>query len=251
MKKLLTGPIRFYQKHISPATPPTCRYHPTCSHYALEAVEKHGTLKGGIMGLARIMRCNPFVEGGVDEVPDCFTVRRNPDNKDDFYIPEHLMTVDSDLEEKLEELLAEYEEELIVHENLPASAQILNKIAAPKELSTEEIKNYFTKEELSYLEDIDIFPDLESDDYHYFTLEETKENEPYLEIIEPYFEKTSLGTHTPLIVLEKPGIWYTNLPELARRFLIERGVTEQDIEDKSYHLWLVLNAYNKSTSYPH
>jgi len=249
MKKLLTEPIRFYQKHISPATQPTCRYHPTCSHYALEAVEKHGALKGGVMGLARILRCNPFVEGGVDEVPDYFTVRRNPDNIGDFYIPEHLMTVDTELEEKLNELLDVYEKELNVHENLPKSAQILDDIAETKELSAEDIRKYFTADELSYLEDIDIFPDLDSADYRYFTLEDTEQNEPYIETVEPYFEETTLGTQTPLIVLEKPGIWYTNLPELARCFLIERGVTEQDIEDNSYHLWLVLNAHDESTSY--
>ena len=87
MKKILTGPIKFYQKHISPHTPPSCRFHPTCSTYALQAIEKHGTLKGGVMGGARIIRCNPFVKGCLDEVPYYFTIFHNPDTLDDIHIP--------------------------------------------------------------------------------------------------------------------------------------------------------------------
>src|SRR5690625_415451 len=103
MKKLLTEPIRFYQKYISPNTAPSCRYHPTCSSYALEAIEKHGAIKGGIMGAARIIRCNPFVEGGVDEVPDHFTIFRNPENLEDEYIPEFLMPVDKEAQKRRSE----------------------------------------------------------------------------------------------------------------------------------------------------
>lgn len=244
MKKLLTGPIHFYQKHISPATQPSCRYHPTCSTYALQAIEKHGAAKGGVMSLARIIRCNPFVEGGVDEVPDYFTVHRNPDNIDDFHFPEHLMPVDAGAREKLESLLEEYEDQLSIYEELPSSVAILEKIADPKELTAEEIRNYFTKDELDYLIDIDIFPNLSSDDFRYYTIGETENNERHLEVIEPYFEDTELGMNSPLLVLEKTGIWYTNIPNLAREFLVERGVTAADIENRSYHLWLVLNALN-------
>lgn len=242
MKKILTGPIRFYQKHISPATPPSCRYHPTCSTYALEAVEKHGAVKGGTMALARILRCNPFVEGGVDEVPDYFTLRRNPENIDDIYIPEYLLGVDRETLEKLEVLLEEYEENLNVSEALPPSLEVLEEVADVRKLTTTEIEERFTEDELSYLIDIDIFPDLESDDYKYYTIEETEKNKEYLKDVEPYFEETELGTKSPLLVLEKTGIWYTNLPQLARRFLIKRGVTPEDIENRSYHLWLVLSA---------
>ncbi|MFD1231273.1 membrane protein insertion efficiency factor YidD [Levilactobacillus namurensis] len=69
--------VRGYQRWISPLFPPTCRYYPTCSTYMLQALAKHGALKGGLMGLARILRCHPFVHGGVDPVPDHFTLRRN------------------------------------------------------------------------------------------------------------------------------------------------------------------------------
>ena len=66
---LLMGLIRFYQRAISPYFPPCCRYTPTCSQYALEAVRKYGSLKGGYLALRRILRCNPFHPGGYDPVP--------------------------------------------------------------------------------------------------------------------------------------------------------------------------------------
>lgn len=77
MKWLLTKLVRGYQRFISPLFPPTCRYYPTCSNYMLQALAKHGAVRGGLMGLARILRCHPFVRGGVDPVPDHFTLRRN------------------------------------------------------------------------------------------------------------------------------------------------------------------------------
>ena len=60
MKALLIWMIRFYQREISPARPPCCRFIPTCSAYALEAVEKYGAWKGGWLALRRVLRCNPF-----------------------------------------------------------------------------------------------------------------------------------------------------------------------------------------------
>lgn len=60
MKRLLLWLIRLYRRDISPCTPPTCRFIPTCSAYALEAVEVHGALKGGLLALWRILRCHPF-----------------------------------------------------------------------------------------------------------------------------------------------------------------------------------------------
>lgn len=65
-------PIRFYKKFISPMLPAQCRYYPSCSTYALTAIEKHGVIKGIILGAWRILRCNPFARGGVDHVPDKF-----------------------------------------------------------------------------------------------------------------------------------------------------------------------------------
>ena len=60
MKRILIGLIRFYQKAISPMPPPCCRFIPTCSAYAVEAVEKYGAWKGGWLALRRVLRCNPF-----------------------------------------------------------------------------------------------------------------------------------------------------------------------------------------------
>ena len=70
MKKIVIKLIRFYQMAISPYKGgPTCRYIPSCSVYAIQAVSKYGAWKGGIMALKRILRCNPFHKGGYDPVP--------------------------------------------------------------------------------------------------------------------------------------------------------------------------------------
>lgn len=66
---LITGAIRLYQVTISPLLGPRCRFFPSCSVYTLQAVHKHGALKGLWLGLARIAKCHPFHPGGVDPVP--------------------------------------------------------------------------------------------------------------------------------------------------------------------------------------
>ncbi|MDO5105917.1 membrane protein insertion efficiency factor YidD [Capnocytophaga sp.] len=73
MKKILAFPfivlVRFYQMFISPLKPPTCRYTPTCSQYALEALKKHGFFKGGWLAIKRIFSCHPWGGSGYDPVP--------------------------------------------------------------------------------------------------------------------------------------------------------------------------------------
>jgi len=69
MKSILLALLRFYQYAISPMLGRNCRYHPTCSAYAVEAVERHGALKGGWLALKRVGRCHPFKPGGYDPVP--------------------------------------------------------------------------------------------------------------------------------------------------------------------------------------
>lgn len=70
MKRIMLALIRFYQKNISPCTPPSCRFIPTCSAYAYEAIEKHGALKGGWLALRRLLKCHPFYKGDpYDPVP--------------------------------------------------------------------------------------------------------------------------------------------------------------------------------------
>ena len=69
MKGLLLAFIRFYRSVISPLKPPCCRFVPTCSAYALEAIARYGAAKGGFLSVKRILRCNPFFKGGYDPVP--------------------------------------------------------------------------------------------------------------------------------------------------------------------------------------
>ena len=69
MKKVLLALIRLYQRHISPCFPAHCRFTPTCSQYAWEAIMKYGALKGTGLAIWRILRCNPFCKGGYDPVP--------------------------------------------------------------------------------------------------------------------------------------------------------------------------------------
>ena len=61
--------LRFYKWAISPMFPPACRYVPTCSEYAMEAVERYGVFRGGLKAILRLLRCHPFVKGGYDPVP--------------------------------------------------------------------------------------------------------------------------------------------------------------------------------------
>lgn len=60
--------IRFYQRFVSPAFPPSCRFYPSCSEYAVQAIRKHGPFKGTLMAVWRLLRCNPFCKGGYDPV---------------------------------------------------------------------------------------------------------------------------------------------------------------------------------------
>ena len=69
MKSLPLALIRFYQRRISPSRPPTCRFLPTCSQYAYEAIEARGAIIGLMLALWRILRCNPLNDGGYDPVP--------------------------------------------------------------------------------------------------------------------------------------------------------------------------------------
>lgn len=69
MKRVFIALVKFYKKAISPYLPNACRFTPTCSEYAIQAIEKYGAFKGGAMAVWRILRCNPFGKGGYDPVP--------------------------------------------------------------------------------------------------------------------------------------------------------------------------------------
>ena len=68
MKGLVLAGLRAYKRHVSPLLPPACRYTPTCSEYAMEAVERHGVLKGLALAAKRVLSCNPLSRGGFDPV---------------------------------------------------------------------------------------------------------------------------------------------------------------------------------------
>lgn len=72
MRKVMIFLVRVYQKFISPLKRPCCRFYPTCSSYAIQAFEKHGAVKGLILSVKRVIRCNPWNIGGIDPVPEEF-----------------------------------------------------------------------------------------------------------------------------------------------------------------------------------
>jgi putative membrane protein insertion efficiency factor len=75
-RALATAPIRFYARFISPALPARCKYHPSCSAYALQAIESYGILRGSVLAAWRLLRCNPFSHGGYDP-PEAQTLFRS------------------------------------------------------------------------------------------------------------------------------------------------------------------------------
>jgi len=83
LKRLALKLIGFYQRYISPLTPPSCRFYPTCSHYTYEAIERFGFWRGGWLGLARLCKCHPFHRGGLDPVPTELRAKR-PGGVDDL-----------------------------------------------------------------------------------------------------------------------------------------------------------------------
>jgi uncharacterized protein len=77
MKRLVVGAIRVYQRAISPALPQRCKYHPSCSEYAVQAVQSYGILRGTVLAAWRLLRCNPFSHGGYDPVSAQTLFRRS------------------------------------------------------------------------------------------------------------------------------------------------------------------------------
>ena len=78
--RVVLAPVRVYQRVISPALPRRCKYHPTCSAYAMQAIERYGILRGAVLAAWRLLRCNPFSHGGYDPVSaqTLFRERRRP-----------------------------------------------------------------------------------------------------------------------------------------------------------------------------
>lgn len=85
MRKVFIGLIRLYQLIISPILGPSCRYYPSCSQYAIEAIKIHGIFKGCFLAVRRVLRCHPGCEGGLDPVPE----KRKPEIKNSKVIPKN------------------------------------------------------------------------------------------------------------------------------------------------------------------
>jgi len=82
MKRVLLALIKIYRTYISPMTPPTCRFHPTCSAYALHAIEEHGVWRGSWYAIIRIVKCGPWHRGGYDPVPRRLTYNNDSPNQE-------------------------------------------------------------------------------------------------------------------------------------------------------------------------
>ena len=78
VRSIVIAPVRFYQRAISPALPARCKYHPSCSEYAVQAVRRYGVLRGVVLAAWRLLRCNPWSHGGVDFVEDQKLFRPRP-----------------------------------------------------------------------------------------------------------------------------------------------------------------------------
>jgi uncharacterized protein len=78
LRSVLLAPVRLYQRAISPGLPARCKYHPTCSQYAVDAVRRYGVLRGVVLAAWRLLRCNPWSHGGVDYVEDQKLFRPRP-----------------------------------------------------------------------------------------------------------------------------------------------------------------------------
>ena len=78
LRSLAVAPLRLYQRAISPGIAPRCKYHPTCSEYAVQAIRRYGVVRGAVLAAWRILRCNPWSHGGVDFVEDQKLFRKRP-----------------------------------------------------------------------------------------------------------------------------------------------------------------------------
>jgi len=76
VRRVSIAPIRLYQRVVSPLIGPRCRFYPSCSEYAAQAIGRHGAVRGMYLGVRRLLRCHPWNPGGFDDVPETFTWRR-------------------------------------------------------------------------------------------------------------------------------------------------------------------------------
>lgn len=230
MKKLFMSMVRGYQKFISPLFPPTCRYSPTCSQYTLEALEKHGAVKGSLMGISRIIRCNPFVDGGFDPVPEHFSLKRQR------------MEVPSGNEfTEMDFLLSTYEEDILI-QDLPLEA-LLNEETLSTPMPLKQLDGHYLHQMLHYIEDLGVR------EPNFKLMKVTDVFDEDLELKPPYThplnEELDDYVNCYLLVEQELGVIAASDPELALHLILALGVQESDIDSETPRLLHYLRALNQ------
>ncbi len=245
LKKVAIGFVKGYQKLISPLFPATCRYYPTCSNYAVQAIDMHGVVKGSTMAISRIIRCNPFVSGGVDKVPDHFTLHRNQDTINDIYLGDGL-TISMDendvKQEEIDAVIAKLEDKILVKNKQLRTVNYLTDLVDVEEQSVAELpdvyKNmndrqilnkqfYHTQEELEKFKE-----------YHFYKIVKNKKSESYFEHIHPspIHKAYQSGQEVYCFIDESSGHIDTNSPSLEQALRKNRGISQKDFNERKAQL---------------
>lgn len=240
MKKLFMAGVRGYQKFISPMFPPSCRYHPTCSQYTLEAIDRHGAFKGSLMGAARILRCNPFAEGGFDPVPDHFSLKRQ--HVELTACPE--LSPEEERAHYLTRLLDRYQDSLIIQEDIQDGQAFLKEIFALKTHSVVNLPDAYLADVLAYVGELGLEePQLKVFEVTDFSddLDLTTAQPPFDSGLNQALE----DNQSPYILVEPDlGVIDTSHPDLTLDLVASFGVRDKDIEDltpRLYHYLLTLD----------
>lgn len=237
--------VRGYQKYISPLFPPSCRYYPTCSHYTVQALEKHGVLKGGVMGVSRILRCNPFIRGGVDKVPEYFTVRRNPADRQAVGVierPEKTQKDIDEMEEEIDFLYEKFEDEIIIREELPTTSELVKEQVPVTEYSLDTLPVAYIEQAKSVILSLTDSTIEDSDKLclHFYEVQKSKTSEEYFSHIHPSELNEVLGDvkggKIGILVEDDYGVYESSSPDLMVDVSLEKGVTPEDIEHKTEYL---------------
>ena len=253
MKKLLLAAVKGYQRMISPLFPPTCRYYPSCSNYTVQAIEMHGAFKGSLMAVARIIRCNPFVEGGVDKVPEQFALKRNPKTKDHIYLGNGITIAEDGPEERqesIEAMLDQYEGQLVIREEEQDAVSFLNSWLTVEESSVAQLPDAYLKDIKAALLKEGFYhskAELEENlSLHFFKISKTAESQSYYRHVHPSPIRSEFQNGKEIFCLldEEIGVLDSNSPGLQEAFTLKRGITQKDIEHKTVRLFEYLLALN-------
>ncbi len=242
LKLLVLGFVKAYQKLISPLFPATCRYYPTCSNYAVQAIEMHGAFKGSAMSIARIIRCNPFVSGGVDKVPDHFMLHRNPDTINHIYLGDG-MTIDPNDEivesDELNRTIARVEPKMVIKDEPLDAVAELKEIVDISERSIEVLPDAYMamnqRELLSrrfYSSEETL---LEQRDFHFYHIIKNSKSEAYFAHVHPspIHKDYQSGCAVCCFLDQNTGYIETNSPLLEETFKKARGISQKDLKERN------------------